>query len=1185
MSTPFPLEERQELDSASPQWDPWKGPGNPGFFAGMGFNDETAELGPAYRVLEAAGSGAAKGEALLAGIWNSEASAASKYAAMAGLPKTSKFIQEQFGSTYQALQDDAKQRVAAMTPDPATVGGAVNMMRGVVEPLTLAALGGSVGGLPLAMTSVGGGEGLSTYQERRAQGVGAGTAAAEAALTGVSSAAGLLLPAGIGSGLLTRMASGAAMQAGFGLANRYADHAILEAGGYHDMASQQKVWDGQQMLTDAILGGAFGAAHQAHPPARVALRDQPGIEDAALTASLAGADRRSAPGVAADPGAANAHDAALRAAMADVMIGKPVDVSASGVGDHTFIARRDPDLTQAENAVIDDFKQVGFFDHDGAIQQLEAVTRPIERSAQLPAETTQPSLTADDIPRAAQGALTPAQREIESRFAQQIAFDRAAAEGAYNARPDAEGGRVINTDIAREVSPDYLADRSQSAAVHEPASFLAKGLYTKRLAESARPGEAPVVLMTAGGTGAGKTSAIKQWSAKQEAAGTPKPQIIFDTNLNKASSAKPKIDEALAAGKKVIITYVSRDPVDALVNGALKRAMRQEGELGSGRTVPVEEHAATHVGSNEAIRELADHYAGNPNVEIRILDNNHGPGQAREIPLSELPKLAHNQVREKVNAALEAERAAGRISESVYRGFAGATGGEGPKPGGIRSVIGRARELLGAKPQPEPESERSGADTGQLIERVATATGRTIEVAPKLVEASDLVTSDQKKYPQELQPRQRGERKALDAQVLDIAKNLAPERLGSSAEADRGAPITGEGNVVESGNGRVMALRRVYEENGEKADAYRRFLQAQGYDLEGYKNPILIRERVTPMDMGERRAFALEANQAATAELAPVERAQADARLIDSSTMAKLAGADLTQFKNADFVRDFIAGLPQSEHSAMLNPDGTVSQAGVRRIQAAILAKAYGGNAQSNVTLGRILESTNQDLKSTLNALIDAAPVYARLRQMIDDGVIGKEYDIAPAIIQAVEDVARLRMTGSTLAEHLATSDMFSAKTLATRAFYDKSGTRLVGRDEAAAALRKYADQAMAQRINQGNLFSDTPATPTQLLHAATAQGTGDMFGLRTSQTKATAQERTEVADERAEKDTSKSWTERTVESALTARPNLEIVTDDGQRVPARAALDAVNTEIADMQERASPAVQSAMDCFSRVGT
>jgi hypothetical protein len=76
----------------------------------------------------------------------------------------------------------------------------------------------------------------------------------------------------------------------------------------------------------------------------------------------------------------------------------------------------------------------------------------------------------------------------------------------YAKLKDAEGGKVLNTDLARELSPEYVANRTLSANVHEPASAFVKQLYSQRLAQQAPEGTS--VLFTGGGTGAGKTSSL-----------------------------------------------------------------------------------------------------------------------------------------------------------------------------------------------------------------------------------------------------------------------------------------------------------------------------------------------------------------------------------------------------------------------------------------------------------------------------------------------------------------------------------------------------------------------------------------------------------------------------------------------------------------------------------------------------
>lgn len=297
-------------------------------------------------------------------------------------------------------------------------------------------------------------------------------------------------------------------------------------------------------------------------------------------------------------------------------------------------------------------------------------------------------------------------KDIEGRASAKLqSFEQAAKR--YAKLPDSQGGKVLNTDVARELSPDYMADRTRSAAVHEPSSAFIKRLYAEKLKQKPRGNELPMVLFTAGGTGAGKTSAIEMLPAMRQLSDSA--QIVYDTNMNKVDSAKQKIEQALAAGKDVQIVLVAREPVDALVNGALKRAERQRADFGTGRTVPIEEHIKTHLGSIETVKQLAKEYANDPRVDIRVVDNSLGRGNATEKTLQWLESLTYNDVEQQVKAALEAEREAGRISEETYQGFAG--------------TPARGAEADRRVPQADRAGVREGAEPGRAEGQVSLAQG------------------------------------------------------------------------------------------------------------------------------------------------------------------------------------------------------------------------------------------------------------------------------------------------------------------------------------------------------------------------------------------------------------------------------------------------------------------------------
>jgi len=230
---------------------------------------------------------------------------------------------------------------------------------------------------------------------------------------------------------------------------------------------------------------------------------------------------------------------------------------------------------------------------------------------------------------------------------------------------DTNGGRILNTDSARELFPEYQANRTLSAEVHEPASTFIKKLYQDKLANPTPEGLDPHVVFTAGGTGAGKTSAMQ--SIVKNVPEINRAEMVYDTNMNTFHSADQKMQDALKSGRKVTLLYTYRDPVDALINGALPRAIRMEQAAGSGRTVPLSEHLKTHVGSRNTIEELATKYKNDPNVNIHIIDNSLGKNIAPiETSLDKLPQLEENVVKENLKNALEQQK--NNISPAIYSG-------------------------------------------------------------------------------------------------------------------------------------------------------------------------------------------------------------------------------------------------------------------------------------------------------------------------------------------------------------------------------------------------------------------------------------------------------------------------------------------------------------------------------------
>lgn len=165
-----------------------------------------------------------------------------------------------------------------------------------------------------------------------------------------------------------------------------------------------------------------------------------------------------------------------------------------------------------------------------------------------------------------------------------------------------------------------------------------------------------------------------------------------------------------------------------------------------------------------------------------------------------------------------------------------------------------------------PDDQTNNITTGKT-NTSSTVKGTEIKSRFALVEAKSLITSHDASgavnpsFPQELQPRDRSNTKSVES-IKENAKNLQPEKLGDTKFAGNGAPIVGDDLIVESGNGRVIAINTAYQ-NGS-ADNYKQWLTDNAQDfgfssdqVQKYEQPVLVRVRVTDVD---RIDFTVEAN-------------------------------------------------------------------------------------------------------------------------------------------------------------------------------------------------------------------------------------------------------------------------------------------------------------------------------------
>ncbi|MGQ7248303.1 LPD38 domain-containing protein [Halomonas sp. V046] len=393
---------------------------------------------------------------------------------------------------------------------------------------------------------------------------------------------------------------------------------------------------------------------------------------------------------------------------------------------------------------------------------------------------------------------------------------------------------------------------------------------------------------------------------------------------------------------------------------------------------------------------------------------------------------------------------------------------------GTDAEAARVRQQQNAADVARLARTRGRGETAYLPDNTA------IRTRFRVAEAADLRPSNTPDgrvnpgYPAELQPRDRTNANS-QVQVRNIAARLNPERLGSSRDAGAGAPIIGSDGVVESGNGRTMAIAQAYRQGSERAGDYRAFVRRQaealGMDpvaVDEMTSPVLVRERLTSIDRAE---FARRANESQVAGMTAYEQALADADSLNGDDVQAWApdqSGDPLAASNRDFQRVFVQRLGNNEAARYTTRDGQASPELGSRMQRAVFAKAF-----QDADMVEMATEQGDQMRNLTAALQVAAP----------DLTIGRETgsqdagDAIGTIIDAVRIVRQARQDGIGVRELTRQGDAFSEPVPdATALLAVTMQSNLRSRRALTEAMR-YIGQAVrtrAENERNGALFEDT---------------------------------------------------------------------------------------------------------------
>lgn len=452
-------------------------------------------------------------------------------------------------------------------------------------------------------------------------------------------------------------------------------------------------------------------------------------------------------------------------------------------------------------------------------------------------------------------------------------------------------------------------------------------------------------------------------------------------------------------------------------------------------------------------------------------------------------------------------RTASMVGQALIPGAAGAAAGaeldeENPLRGAATGfVAGAGTGLLAARAMrgrgnrtlatfgfsPTPEYPTRSIAVGSDPSRRYTFRYRVVDL-DQLTASHTPGGNPNPAFPQELQPRDRGRAGSMQ-QVDRIARGLSPDALLFDAgRLDSGPMIVGPDLIVESGNGRTLALRRAAdqypEQYGQYVEQMRANLGEYGLDesaLQGVNRPVLVRERLSDVD---RAAFAAEANNAGLLQMSAFERAAQDAaNLSDEMVSSIMVGeADtiasaLRRTENRDLIRAWVGTLAPNEQAGVIDAAGNLSAQGYERLANALLMRTYGEGAGTRLVQA-FVESADPQVRNVQTAIMASLPDVARAEALVRAGVRDAGLSVAEDVAAAVDMLARLRREGVKVGDYLGQRAMFERELTPFQeellTFFDRNVRRQGAIRE---TLRDYATRVEnAADPNQMGMFGEEVA-------------------------------------------------------------------------------------------------------------
>ena len=257
----------------------------------------------------------------------------------------------------------------------------------------------------------------------------------------------------------------------------------------------------------------------------------------------------------------------------------------------------------------------------------------------------------------------PQRTEVEARVIHRVETDPEPLFELYRRLPESLEGRYVNSDLFKEIFPEYSASPAHrtlfNVPVHNSAAVLANELFHRQVAAKDPQGRRDVLFIT-GIPGAGKSTSIQNNKINLSDY-----KVIYEGQLANFEQAKEKIDWCLQHECEVTVYAFHQSP-----EVALQHTFTRFNTIGRGASLTAMSNIQGNLGNSiEQLSRIYEKRAFFCVVDLRVPNSTPQCGkESIQILKSEGDA---NAIRSRLEAELERWRISGRISEPCFREAAG----------------------------------------------------------------------------------------------------------------------------------------------------------------------------------------------------------------------------------------------------------------------------------------------------------------------------------------------------------------------------------------------------------------------------------------------------------------------------------------------------------------------------------